>query len=169
MEIWDLYDDQRRRLPFTHVRGLPMPVETYHLVTDVWTVTLDGAILITQRHWQKKHGGLWECNGGAAQQGEDSVTSAIRELGEETGIHIQKDELHLLHSMKTTERFVDTYVTLQAITLADLQLQPEEVIGARLVSFDELVHLWESGHVVPRERFGLYKDALAQFIATKKV
>lgn len=168
MEIWNLYDENRKCLPLTHERGLPMPAHTYHLVTDVWTVNFDDEILITQRHLDKKHGGLWECNGGAAQLGEDSITSALRELGEETGIHLQATDLTLLHSVKAVERFVDTYITRQSLTLADIHIQPEEVIGAQFVDFTTLVAMWEAGLIVPRERFGSYKHDIATFIANKK-
>ncbi|MGL4623314.1 MAG: NUDIX domain-containing protein, partial [Culicoidibacterales bacterium] len=130
------------------------------------TINHENQILITKRHFAKKHGGLWECSGGAAQRGENSITSALRELSEETGIHIQSDELVLLHSQKIIERFVDTYITKQTITLADIILQKEEVIDARFVTFAELVSLWENGLLVPRERFGIYKNRIAQFIAS---
>lgn len=164
MEIWDLYDNNRELLPFTHVRGVPLPAQTYHLVTDIWTINHQNQILITQRHLSKKHGGLWECSGGAAQHGETSVASALRELAEETGIHVQAKDLVLLHSQKIFERFVDTYITKQNVTLVDLCLQAEEVIDARFVDFSELVSLWEAGLLVPRERFGLYKEDIATFI-----
>lgn len=168
MEIWDLYDENRQLLPFSHVRGIPLPPETYHLVTDIWTINHENKILITKRHLSKKHGGLWECSGGAAQQGEISIHSALRELAEETGIQAKAEDLVLLHSQKILERFVDTYITKQAITLADITLQAEEVIDARFVTFAELVALWESGHLVPRERFGLYKERIAEFISTTR-
>ncbi len=168
MEIWNLYDENRHLLPHTHVRGVPLPPNTYHLVTDVWTVNYHGEILITQRHPSKKHGGLWECNGGAALIGETSLMSAQRELHEETGIFVPVEELILLHSVKTIERFVDTYITYQNIDMSAITIQTEEVINAQFVSFDELVTMWENGLIVPRERFRQYCQDIESFVKTNK-
>ncbi|MGL5917106.1 MAG: NUDIX hydrolase [Culicoidibacterales bacterium] len=169
MELWNLYDENRRQLPQIHTRGLPMPDNTYHLVTDVWTITYENLILITQRHPDKKHGLCWECTGGAAILGEDSMTSALRELAEETGIQLQARDLTLLHSVQAAERFVDTYITRQDLTLADIKIQAEEVVAARFVTYDQLVHMWEAGDIVPRERFGMYQQQILEFIQQKKV
>ncbi|MGL4973601.1 MAG: NUDIX hydrolase [Culicoidibacterales bacterium] len=168
MEHWDLYDENRQRLAQIHTRGSEMPLNTFHLVTDVWTVNYDDQILITQRHPSKKHGLCWECTGGAAIVGEDSISSALRELAEETGIQLHAHDLTLLHSVQAVERFVDTYITRQNITLTDVTIQTEEVVAARFVTFDQLVKLWECGELVPRERFGMYKQQIFEFIQAQK-
>lgn len=53
MEVWDLYDEDREPLGITHERGIPMKEGTYHVVVDIWTVTPEGKILLTQRHPEK--------------------------------------------------------------------------------------------------------------------
>lgn len=164
MELWDLYDENRKPLKKTHVRGMPMPEGAYHMVSDVWTVTKDGKVLITQRHPDKPYGLLWECNGGSVVAGETGIEGALRELLEEVGIRADAEQLVFLESVKAKERFVDTYITRQDIELDDLTLQPEEVVDARLVSFEELNKMWEQGLIVPRERFRLYRDKIEKFI-----
>ncbi len=41
----------------------------YHIVTDIWTINLEGKLLLTQRHPDKTFGLWWECTGGSAKVG----------------------------------------------------------------------------------------------------
>lgn len=164
MELWDLYDENRRPMNKTHIRGVPMPEGAYHIVSDIWTVTEEGKVLLSQRHPGKPYGLLWECTGGSVQAGETGMEGALRELEEEVGIRTTAERLRPIHSIKLVERFVDTYITRQDIRLEDLVLQAEEVVDAKLVTFDELNEMWEQGLVVPRTRFQIYRDKIRQYI-----
>lgn len=164
MELWDVYDENRVRTGKKHVRGNALGQGEYHIVADVWTVNHRQKVLLTQRHPNKKYGLMWECTGGSVLEGENSMEGALRELSEEVGIHAEERELHLIHTIRQKERFVDTYITRQGFTLEDLRLQPEEVVAARLVTFEELTDMWELGVVVPKSRFLLYKDKIKEFL-----
>lgn len=164
MELWDVYDENRVATGKKHVRGVPLGKGEYHLVADVWTVNERKKVLITRRHPDKPYGLMWECTGGAVVSGETSVEGALRELSEEVGIKTEKEQLRLIHTIRQTERFVDTYITKQKITIEDIILQPEEVVDAKFVTFQELLAMWEQGIVVPKSRFLLYKDQIEEFI-----
>ena len=91
MELWDLLDKDRRPLGQTHPRGrqYPMPHGTYHTVVTVYTVDDRGRLLLTRRAACKgMYPGWWEVTGGSGIAGEDSLTSARRELREETGLRL---------------------------------------------------------------------------------
>lgn len=160
MEIWDVYDKERRKTGRTHVRGVPLAPGDYHIVTDIWTINREGKLLLTQRHPGKTFGLWWECTGGSAQAGESSLESVLRELAEEVGIHARPEEVKLLHSVERPERFVDTYVTVRDVTEKDLILQKEEVVDARFVTMEEVRTMWKEGRLLPRERFPMYADEL---------
>lgn len=164
MELWDIYDENRVATGRTHVRGVPLGAGEYHLIADVWTVNAKQEVLLTRRHPDKPYGLMWECTGGSALTGETSADGALRELSEETGIRAQKEQLFLIHSIRLKERFVDTYITKQKVVLKDIIIQPEEVVEARFVPFDELIEMWRQGIVVPKSRFLLYKDRIEEFI-----
>ncbi|MDW2798732.1 NUDIX domain-containing protein [Clostridium boliviensis] len=164
MELWDIYDENRAATGRTHVRGIALGKGDYHLVADIWTVNQKNQILLTKRHPDKPYGLMWECSGGSVLAGESSAEGALRELFEEAGIHADKEDLKLIHSIRQKERFVDTYITRQNITIEDVKLQKEEVVDARLVTFNELLDLWKQGVVVPKSRFLLYKDSIKEFI-----
>lgn len=163
MELWDIYDENRVATGRKHVRGVPLGAGEYHLIADVWTVNERQEVLLTRRHPDKPYGLMWECTGGSVLAGETSVDGACRELAEEVGIRAEKDELLLIHSIRQKERFVDTYITRQKISIKDIILQPEEVVDAKLVTFDGLLEMWEQGIVVPKSRFLLYKDRIREF------
>ena len=165
MELWDVYDRNRRKIGKTHVRGVPMAEGEYHIVTDIWTINLEGKLLLTQRHPDKTFGLWWECTGGSAQAGETSLDSVLRELSEEVGIHPRPEEVRLLHSTIRPDRFVDTYVTVQDVKREDLKLQKEEVVDAMFVTFNEVCQLWGQGKMLPRERFPMYRDLLLQEVS----
>lgn len=164
MELWDIYDENRVDTGRKHIRGVPLGAGEYHLIADIWTVNERQEVLLTRRHPDKPYGLMWECTGGSVLTGETSVEGALRELAEEVGIRAEKEQLLLIHSIRQKERFVDTYITRQKITLKDITIQPEEVVEAKFVTFDELIEMWRQGVVVPKSRFLLYKDRIEEFI-----
>lgn len=164
MEFWDVYDENRVFTGKKHVRGEAFEPGEYHVVTDIWTINHKKQVLLTQRHPNKPYGLMWECTGGSVLAGESSMEGALRELSEEVGIKTTEKKLKLLHTIRQKERFVDTYITRQNITIEDLRLQPEEVVGAKLLTYEELLEMWEQGIVVPKSRFPLYRDKIKEFL-----
>jgi len=154
MELWDVY----------HVRGVPLGTGEYHLVSDIWLVNGNQEILLTKRHPDKPYGLMWECSGGSVLAGETSIEGALRELSEEVGIRTVKEQLRLIHAIRLKERFVDTYITRQNVTIKDITIQQEEVVDAKFVTFEQLLEMWKQGIVVPKSRFLLYKDRIREFI-----
>ena len=109
-ELWDLYDSQRRPLHRQLPRGVPLEPGTYHLVIEALVLREDGRLLLTQRHPDKPYGLLWECTGGSALCGEDSLSAALRELQEETGLHFAPQQAHLLRSWQRVHSLVDSWL-----------------------------------------------------------
>lgn len=166
MEFWDVYDENRVLTGKKHIRGEAFEPGEYHIVTDIWTINHKKQVLLTQRHPDKPYGLMWECTGGSVLTGENSVEGALRELSEEVGIRTTGERLHLIHTIRQKERFVDTYITWQNITMEDLHLQPEEVVGAKFITYEELLEMWEQGIVVPKSRFPLYREKIREALLT---
>ena len=146
MELWDLYDENRRPLGRTMVRGEPVEPGTFHQTVEVWTVSADRKILLTLRDPDKpEYPNLWECTGGSALAGEDSRSGAVRELFEETGIAVREEELTLLLSRRKGDCFCDSYIVQKDVPLQDIRLQPGETAGARWVSLPQLEEMIDAG------------------------
>ena len=94
-ELWDAYDREGNKLGFDLVRGEPIPKGVYNLVVQIFAVSADGKVLITQRDPRKPSGLKWEVTGGAATKGDTPRRAAVRELQEETGIVAAEDDLRL--------------------------------------------------------------------------
>ena len=83
MELWDVFDENRRPLHRTHVRGVPMRRGEYHLVVFVWIFNSAGQTLLTKRSPEtKNYPNIWSPTGGAVQAVETSLQAIARELRE---------------------------------------------------------------------------------------
>ena len=99
-ELWDLYNAARERTGREHVRGEPIPQGYYHLVVHVWIRNSAGNYLISQRSADRPaHPLKWECVGGSALKGEDSLTAALRETREELGLTLSPEDGRLVYSV----------------------------------------------------------------------
>lgn len=100
MEMWDLYNEKRELTEKKHLRGEPVPEGCYHLVVHVWIRNSKGEYLISQRSESRPSFPLmWECPGGSALAGENSLSAALREVKEEVGISLSPDEGKLIYSI----------------------------------------------------------------------
>ena len=151
MELFDLYDDERKFTGETIERGKPLPENRYHLVIHICIFNSDGKMLIQQRQpFKKSFPGKWDVSvGGSAVAGENSRQAASRELYEELGI--SHDFLHdrPMLTVHFESGFDDVYVIHKDIAVSELKLQPEEVQAAKWVDRDEIYSLIDSGTFIP--------------------
>ena len=107
MELWDLYDSERNPLGRTHVRGEAFAEGEYYVCVEVWIRNAKGEFLIQKRHPDKKAGNQWEFVGGGTLAGETTLQSAVREIGEETGVHrlrvYTQREFHAIQALRSRE------------------------------------------------------------------
>ena len=162
MELWDLYDSERRPLNRTHIRGEAFAEGEYYVCAEVWIRNSKGEFLITKRHPNKKTGNLWEFTGGGTLAGESTKLSAIRELQEETGIQAKESELQLITTYQHKNYFQDLFLLCKDIELSKVVLQPEETVDARWASEETILQMIENGEFVYSvgQRFKAYKDIL---------
>lgn len=170
MEQWDIYNEARKKTGKTVVRGTTLEKGEYHLVVGIWTITDEGKILLTQRHPDKDAGLLWECSGGGVLAGESSLEGAVRELGEEVGIHVSPEDLIFLGSILADKYFVDSYLYKGNVKIEDLKLQEKEVIDAKLVTLAEFDEMDRENLIVKGmvEEFRAYQMQLLNHMANIK-
>jgi len=161
-EYWDLYDADRNPLGRTIKRGEAFAEGEYYVCCEVWMQNSEGKLLMTQRHPDKKAGGLWEFTGGGVLAGETTKQACVRELEEELGILAEESELSLLEVYQHKNYFMDIFVIKRDVDTASLKLQPEEVVDAKWVSREELLRMIEEKQVVWSVglRYGMYGEKL---------
>ena len=158
MELWDLYDKERNPINKLHKRGKPIPKGEFHIAVSVLTVNSKNEILVTLRSPGKQpYPNLWEITAGSVVAGEDSLSAAVRELYEETGISAVKDELEYIGEYRGASAIVDMYKIKRDIDIKDIRLQQGETADAAWVSADELELMIDNGVVTPPVARRFYK------------
>ena len=152
MELWDLYDRDRRLTGETHRRGDVIPQGRYHLVVHVWIRNSQGEWLISQRAATRPTFPLkWECVGGSVTAGEDSLTGVIREAEEEVGVKLDPAQGKLISSTRRDGHFQDFREVWRFTYDGEINLKnatTDEVADARWMTVEEIRRLYDTGELV---------------------
>lgn len=162
MEYFDLLDKNRNSLNKTLPRGTKLNEEEYNQGVEVWIISPSKKILITQRSSQKSHPLMWETPGGCSVAGEDTLQTAYREIKEEIGLPIEKENFKLISTQIYKQQFVDIYTVEADVNISNLNLQSDEIADAKLVTAQELEQLINDNKVVPcsTQDYNAIKDLL---------
>ena len=92
---------------------------------------------------------MWECTGGSALMGEDSFTSAIREVKEELGLDISNVDGIFIGSINRYYEgcpdILDVWLFKYNCDVSDVTIQVEEVNCAKWLSKEELKRMCQNG------------------------
>ena len=158
-ELWDLYGEDRRKTGAFHRRGDPLPKGARHLAVHVWIRQPDGRFFLTRRAFNKGYPGMWETTGGSALAGDDSLTAALRETREETGLLLRPEKGRLVLQRTGEDYFLDVWLFDQAVDGAQVRLQEGETIAYTFAAPEEILAMWKKGSLVPFS----YLDQLFSF------
>jgi len=166
-EIWDVLDSNANLVGRTCVRG-PMRAGEYHLVVGVWVLRSDGQFILSKRSPNKPMGNMWEATGGSAIAGDDSLTTAIKEVHEELGITLLPENGQFFKRYRRDFAqtydggwaqvangdgshggdFVDIWLFRQDFELSDITLCPEETCDAMLADCVTIRRMLNDGIMV---------------------
>lgn len=139
----------------------------YHNTAHVWFYTKEGQILLAQRSANKTlYPLLWDISvAGHVDSGETVEEGAIREIFEEIGLRISKEDLHKIGVFECFQsydngiidnEFHHTYIIELQTDLDTLITQKNEVESIKLVDFEEfqfiLDHIGAENHFVPSNK-----------------
>ena len=153
MELWDIYDAEKKRTGRTMKRNdWILQDGEYHLTVLGVIRRTDGKFLITKRTMNKAWApGWWEVSGGGVMAGETSEQAVVREVLEETGLDVKDAEggylftYHRENPGKGDNYFVDVYRFDLDFTEEDVHLQEEETAGFTIASLEEIKELAKEG------------------------
>lgn len=142
----------------------------WHRIAAIMVVDKENRILLQQRSDDKlTNPGKWDiAAAGHVDAGEDSLTTIMREIGEEVGIEVDGDcsaaDFRYLVSFRheksfewegerlTDRQFDDCFVLLnREIDVASLKLQESEVQAAKLCTLEEFKRMVAEGVLVNRK------------------
>jgi len=149
IELWDVLDENRNPTGRLHRRGDPLPEGDYHLTVHIWMQRADGKFLLTKRSPNKTFPLMWETTAGSAIAGDDSLTAALREVNEETGLVLKPENGRLMMTCKASDHFADIWYFQQEFSLEDVKLLEGETCDARAVTKEEILELDRQGVLVP--------------------
>lgn len=143
MELLDLYDKKGNKINKTIIRG-EKPEEGYIMVSIVFIKNTNGEYLIQRT--SKEKGLEYASTGGHVNTGETSLECIIRELEEELGLTVKKEELSFLGLEVRTKAPVifAVYALEKDVDIDKLTLQEEEVESVIWLSKEEIIKLIEN-------------------------
>jgi isopentenyldiphosphate isomerase len=147
MEYWDLYNKDRKKINKIHLREEKINPGEYHIVVDIWIINDENKILLTQRHPGKTFPLKWECTGGSVIAGEDSFAGALREVEEEIGIKLKKENGKIIDTIIRKDDIKDIYLFKEDIKIEETKLQENEVIDIKWVTIEGFKEMAEAGEI----------------------
>lgn len=156
-EFLDVVSSERKPTGVQKERAAVHKDGDWHNTVHVWIVNSKAELILQKRHAYKySNPNKWDISvAGHIETGATSVATAIKETREELGLVISEADLEWLFSCKSSDvigngyldrEFHDVYLIHKDLDIMQLNYQPEEVAGVRLINFHELEQLIEVGH-----------------------
>lgn len=164
-EIWDIYDENRKKTGKTCRRGVePLEEGEYHIVVTAIILNTSNEILISKRAEHKKFPLKWECTGGSIKYGETSLEGILREVSEELGLVFTPKDAILLKKIQSERGhdFKDLWLFKKDINIEEITFPDGEAIESKWVTIDEFEQMYNRGEIVPTVDFTRieYENAL---------
>lgn len=129
---------------FAHKNGI------YHASIHVWIFNENKNVLIQKRASNKDtYPNLWDISvAGHISAGEEPLISALREIEEEIGISVSKEQLHFIGNSKKSvhhhQNLIDNelhhiYLCQLEFDIDSIKIQEEEVAAVASIKLNELI------------------------------
>lgn len=149
MEKIDLYNSDKQKLDKVFIREKDKLLENeYYLLEQAWIINNKNEVLLTQRNFNKSYGGMWEAITGHVKFGETDLEGIQREISEEIGLNIEKNELRFFKSFICNQAIIDVWIIKKDVNLKDLSLKNDEVINAKFVSILEFKTMLNTNKII---------------------
>lgn len=134
--------------------------DKYFMVVVVFIENNEGKFLIQKTSKQKQS--VFATTGGHVTYGDDGVTTAVKEVQEELGLTLNKDDLIYIGDDHEDKVYMEIYYIKKDVDINTLTLQEEEVESVNWYTIDEIYNLikedkFRKGNIMPFERVLEYR------------
>lgn len=147
-ESIDIYNENREKTGLILPRKTKLNKGQYMLYVIALIENENKEYLVTQRAMDKKWAaGHWEIPGGGVASGESSFEAVCREVKEETGLDVSDCDKHVIYSYRNDDLeggdnyFADIYLIRKNFSLADVNVDPDEIMDVKMANIDEIKRL----------------------------
>jgi len=143
-EQFDILDISGAPTGITANKGTPLKDGQYYLGVHVYICNHAGEFLLQQRSYNKSFlPGGWDVVLEHVMAGESSKEGAVRGIKEEIGLSVSESDIRFAGRFiwGTYHHIIDVYFVKANFDVNDLSLHNEEVIGAKMVSKDDMLEL----------------------------
>ena len=154
MELLDVVDENNNLIGKTEDRELIHQKGLYHREVGIWIMNEKGEILVQKRSANKKQApNKWGVTAGHVDAGQEPIEVAIREVLEEIGLELSKEDIEFLFVVKKYKKFSDTqynnniqyiYFTKTNREISEYIIQEEELSEVKYISIEELEKIIEN-------------------------
>lgn len=171
MEYLDILDENGSKLGVKSRQEVHKDGD-WHKVAFIFIVNDNGEIILQKRSKEKEtNPNKWTASAsGHLSTGDTDIQGAIRELEEEIGIKIEKNELKYLCTVKEQEfnenmkirHISNVYLLYKNVIIEDLVLQKEEVAEVKYVYYKDFEKMLinERENIVKHDE--IYKEVLKE-------
>lgn len=137
MDLQDVYNEQRQLTGISKYRS-EFTDNEYSMSTFIWIVNSNDELLVQVRSSSDDNKpNTYGITGGAVEKGETSLEASIRELKEELGLDIDKEQLIFIASERRQRKFFEYYMLKIDIDINNLVLQKEEVEKVEWITMED--------------------------------
>ena len=142
MELVDIVDENNKLTGQVEDRWVAYSKGLWRRTVSCWIMNEKGAVLLQKRTANKvRNPNKWAKTGGQVDSGESVEDAIYREVKEELGIEIPKEQIKVIDIHKSNEqnrRFAYNFIFVVNYKIDDYILQKEEVSKVKYVTIEDM-------------------------------